>query len=233
MLGVESKACIITFLGPVGVGKSTQIKLLRDHLRSRNVRVVDTFIKSTHGFAYILSRSLIALGVSERISYPENTTRIYPRGEVVKGLFGLWTFLDTLSISAKFFLTVYMPFCLGFTVLIEEGLFMTLYTYRVSLPRFFKTEPKVPPLVPKLIGWIMSKKNVNVVLDAVDDELARRRKQRNFRQNELSEYISLQRKWIKRLDFDKTVLIDTTDQPVMRVHKNIIIALEKCMPEKI
>lgn len=98
----------------------------------------------------------------------------------------------------------------------------------MSLPIFFKTEPRMLPFMPNLLGWIMSKNHLNVVLDATDDELSRRRNKRDYRQNESSEYISTQRKWIKRFDFGNTIFIDTTRERPMRVHKKIVVALEKC-----
>jgi len=218
---------IITFIGPVGVGKSTQTRLLKDSFKLRNVRVIETFIKSTHGFAYILSRFLIVLGACEKIAFSEGITRLYPRKEVMKKLFPLWCFLDTVSIAVKFFFTVYIPFCLGFTLLVEEGLIMTLYTYRRALPAFFEIEPKVPPLLPSLLGWVVSKNHVNVVLDATDDDLRQRRRNREYRQNESSVYISMQKRWMKRLNSQNTIFIDTTGQTAGRVHKNIVMALEK------
>ena len=226
MSSVRSKTCIITFMGPVGVGKSTQMRLLEDHLKSENVKVVKTFIKSSHGLAYVLGRLLLALGANERVSYPDGFARVYPRKDVVRGLFTLWSFLDTLSIAIKFFFTVYVPFSLGFTILIEEGLLMTLHTYLVSFPSFFKTEPRVLPLLPSLLGWIVGKNHVNVVLDATDEELGRRRIGRSYRQNELPEYVNLQKKWIKRVNLGDTI-IETTDDSVIEVHKKIVAALEK------
>jgi len=232
MSRVRWKACIITFLGPVGVGKSTQMRLLVGHLKSENVRVVKTFIKSSHAFAYILYRSLLALGVCEKVLYPEGLTRIHPRREVVRSLFPLWSFLDTISIAIKFFFTVYVPFSLGFTILIEEGLLMTLHTYLVSFPSFFKTEPKVLPLLPSLLGWIMGKNHVNIVLDASDEELALRRIGRSYRQHELPQYVYLQRKWMKRLDSGSSIIIDTTSDSAMGVHKKIFAALKKHRVQK-
>ena len=227
MIKRRSHACIITFIGPVGVGKSTQIRLIKDYFKLKGIRTTQTFIKSNHALTYILSEFLKALGLYEKVSYPEGVTRIYPAREVVRKLFPLWCFLDTLSITFKFFFTVYLPFRLGLTPLIEEGLMMSFYTYVMSFPHFFKTEPKVLPLLPSLLGWVISKNHVNVVLDAREEELDRRRSKRNYRQNELSDYVSMQKKWIRRLNSRNTFFMDTTDEPVLRVHKNIVTALEK------
>ena len=226
MVNRRSRACIITFIGPVGVGKSTQMKLIKDYLKLKGIRATQTFIKSNHALTYILSESLKALGLYEKVTYPEGVTRIYPSREVVRRLFPLWCFLDMVSITFKFFFTVYLPFRLGFTPLIEEGLMMTFYTYGMSFPHFFKTEPKVLPLLPSLLGWVVSKNHVNVVLDAKEDELDRRRSSRNYRQNELSDYVSMQKKWIRRLNSGNTFFMDTTNEPVLGVHKNIVTALE-------
>ena len=225
MLHRRSQACIITFIGPVGVGKSTQIRLIKNYLKSKNIRVIKTFIKSNHAVTYVFSRSLKALSC-EKVSYPGGLNRIYPRRDIVRGLFPLWCFLDTLSIAIKFFLRVYIPFCLGFTPLIEEGLIMTLHTYSMTFPHFFNTEPKMLPFLPSLLGWIKSKNHINVVLDARNDDLDRRRNNRNYRQNELPEYIFMQKKWIRRLNFGNTIFIDTTGEPALRVHRKIVAALE-------
>ena len=226
MVNRRSRACIITFIGPVGVGKSTQMKLIKDYLKLKGIRATQTFIKSNHALTYILSEFLKALGLYEKVTYREGVTRIYPSREVVRRLFSLWCFLDTVSITFKFFFTVYLPFRLGFTPLIEEGLMMTFYTYDMSFPHFFKTEPKVLPLLPTLLGWVISKNHVNVVLDAKEDELDRRRSSRDYRQNELSDYVSMQKKWIGRLNSGNTFFMDTTNESVLGVHRNIVTALE-------
>ena len=217
-------------MGPVGVGKSTHIRLLRKYLRSKKIRVVATFIKSSHGLTYILNRLLIAPNIYE-VSSRGRVTRIYSSKKIIKKLFPLYCFLDVISIATKFLFTVYLPFRLGFTILIEEGLIMTSYTYNVSFPNFFDTQPQVLPLVPRLLAYIKSKDHVNIVLDANIEELDRRRKHRNYRQNELAEYIDMQKKWLRRSEFGHTVFMDTTNEPIERVHKNVLATLKehKCL----
>ena len=46
---------IITFIGPVGVGKSTQSKLLKKYFKIKGKKVVDTYLRSAHGTSYIIT----------------------------------------------------------------------------------------------------------------------------------------------------------------------------------
>lgn len=222
-----SYACIITVIGPVGVGKSTQMRLMRNYLRSKKIRVSSTFIKSSHALTYIIEKPLMLFGVYEAAPSEEGIIRIYLRRDVFARLLPLWCLLDALSIATKFFFSVYIPFKLGFTVLIEEGLTMTLLTYGVIFPHLLKANPRVPPLLLNLLSWIRKQNHVNVVLDATDDELVRRRKSRSYRQNELMEYVTMQKKWIERLDSRDTIFIDTNGESIIRTHKKVLMELEK------
>jgi len=213
-------------MGPVGVGKSTHMRLLGNYFESQNARVVWSFIKSGHMLSYILRKALIAFGACEKVMYPDGLARVYPRRDIVRRLFRLWCFLDAFSIVVKFFFSIYIPYKLGFTLLIEEGLSMTLFTYCKSFPHFFDTEPKDLKLFSSLLGWIQSKSHhVNIVLDANADELSRRRRYRSFRQDELLDYISMQKKWIEAMDLGDTIFIETTGKPILVVHDNIVAAL--------
>jgi hypothetical protein len=172
--------------------------------------VVTTFIKNTHLLAYSILRFLKLL-----------------RKDVDEKLLSILYLLDTISIPIKFFFTVYIPFHLGFTILIEEGLIMTLFTYTERYPKLSGFKPKKPPFLTRLIGWILKQKHVNVILEAEDNELTKRRKNRNYRQYELHEYVYLQKKWLTHINFGKTLFIETTNLSVMQTHKVIVAAIEK------
>ncbi len=221
----SSHALIITFVGPVGVGKSTHMKLLQNHLASRGGRVVATFIKSSHALTYVLNIALMALGASEETHYKTQVSTSI-RSDIFARLLPLWCFLDTLSIAGKFFVRVYIPFKLGFTVLIEEGPAMTLLSYYWIFPQLFKAEARVPRLVPNLLGWIQKNEHVDIILDASDEDLVRRRESRDFRRDELPQYVDLQRRWIEHLNFRNTLFINTRGESIAETQEKIISALD-------
>jgi len=228
-MGRTQKPLIITFMGPVGVGKSAQIQLLKEHLQSKDVKVSATYLKSSHALSHIVWKALIVLGACETVHYTEGSRRIYPRKEVMRRLFLLWRLLDSFSISLKFFFMVYMPYKLGFTLLIEEGLAMTIYTYVESLPRFFNVEPKALKLPACLLEWAEGQHHLNIILDASNKELDIRRKNRSFRREELNEFITMQRKWMQSLDLHDTISIETSDKPLSTIHKSIIDIVDRRM----
>jgi hypothetical protein len=213
---------VITFMGPVGVGKTTQIFLLDRYMGTRRMRVKRTYLKSSHGFVYILTKVLIRLGASDKILYAEGVSRTYPKRGIVKKLYSLWKLLDSASITIKFFFSVFLPFWLGYTVLIEEGLLMTLQTYNVIFPIIYKIDPQMPPFVKYLISWVSKKNGVYIILDAEYKELEIRRKSRSYRQSELKKFVILQRKWLNDLNQERLFRIETTGQSVLRVHESVV-----------
>ena len=167
------------------------------------------------------------VGASEAVIYPGGLTKNYPRKEIMKKIFSGYRFLDVFSIAIKFFFTVYLPYLLGFTILIEEGPIMTLHTYMVVFPDSFDSKPKMPPCIQALVNWIMTKSHVSVILTAKDEELVVRRKKRTYRRNELQDYIFSQKKWIAKQDSGNIIFIDTTGKSIKEVSSQISICLKK------
>jgi energy-coupling factor transporter ATP-binding protein EcfA2 len=218
---------IISFMGPVGVGKSTQIKLLQKRLKSKKVKTVKTFIKSNHIFAHITIRFLTLVGAYKNPLHQDGLSVIYINKRIVERLYPILILLDAVSITIKFFFTVYIPFHMGFNVLIEEGLMMSLFTYTLANPKIRGLKSKTPPFLLRLISWILKQKHVNIILDAENKELILRRKNRNYRQKESPEYVDLQKKWLKQLNYGNTIFLETTNLPIIQVHEVIVAAIEK------
>jgi hypothetical protein len=216
-------------MGPVGVGKSIQIKLLQDYFKSKDTKVIRTFIKSNHGLAYITVKLLTFLNIYKSPSHQNGLNVVYLKETIAKRLYPVLSFLDTISIVIKFFFSVYIPFHLGFTVLIEEGLLMTLFTYVIANPNLRGIDKKVPLFILRLIGWIQKQKNMNIILEAEEEELILRRKNRSYRRYESPHFVNLQKKWLERLHNGNTFFIETTNFSIQKVHMDIVSTIEKCM----
>jgi len=83
MLRLHSRAKIITFIGPVGVGKSTQMRLIQNRFRSCGVRTITTYLKSSHALAYILTKLLKGIGAYEEVALDDGDINMF---EVIKAL---------------------------------------------------------------------------------------------------------------------------------------------------
>ena len=121
---------IVDFLGPVGVGKSTQICLLKAKLIGQGDRVTSTFLKSGHLFSYFFLKELARGTVGqERPGVPPIGALIDERPNLYRRLFRTWLALDLFSVVMKSLFTIYLPAKSGFMVLVEEGIPATIADY--------------------------------------------------------------------------------------------------------
>ncbi|MGD0329216.1 MAG: hypothetical protein ABSB40_02075 [Nitrososphaeria archaeon] len=117
---VIDKMSVLVFLGTVGVGKSTQIRLLESRLKSDGFKVRKTFLKTNHLLAYLLNIFLVELLVKDKEhSYPIRTL-IENKPELTKKILRLWLTLDLISLSILFFLKIFIPIKRGRIVIVEE-----------------------------------------------------------------------------------------------------------------
>ena len=211
---------IITFIGPVGVGKSTQIRLLKRHLESQGQKTITTYIKSAHGLTYLLSRFLRLLTDADHPG-DEQFMRLMQRRVAP-----LWNATETVSVTLKFLASVYLPYMIGYNVIMEEGLPMSIEHHLTFRPRLLGVKPQRLPLLELLLRWVNSTNHVEVVLDAGDEEVAKRRLTRSYRRHETVDYLTLQRQAIKRLRGPRLIVLDTSDQSIEVVHRRIIQLIE-------
>jgi hypothetical protein len=110
---------LIVMIGTVGAGKSTQSRLLALELEKWGVPVRLAWLKTGHLLAYLLG-----LGLTKTLrtgaKAPGIGSLLMERPTEFRRLFRLWTFLDLVSITAKFMSEVYFPLKLGYTVIVEE-----------------------------------------------------------------------------------------------------------------
>ena len=111
---------VIIFFGPDGSGKSTQVKLLTRYLRSEGQKVKKVWIRSPHSLAYLLSRLLIRIGFSRRVTNPyghAQTILSLPNSPKFKIFWGL---LELISVKPLVLLKVILPLFLGYTIVAER-----------------------------------------------------------------------------------------------------------------
>ena len=211
---------IITFIGPVGVGKSTQISLLVQYYRGKNRKTIETYIRSVHGTTFVLDyfiERMIDLIKKNNGSFDEDLER-----RMFERITPLWNISDSISILMKFFFYVYLPFQLGYNVILEEGLIMSIENYLIFRPYFIGVKPIRLRLLDLLLRWTRCHRHLDIVLDATDDEISNRRMSRTFRQYETEDFIKLQRRSMSKLVGEEFLRINTSGKSVKDVN-NIIL----------
>lgn len=216
---------LLVFVGTVGSGKSTQIEKLSSKLESEEYRVKKYFLKTGHLFAYIFEVLLAHLFVTEKQDVSPIRTLLTERPEVFKRLFGIWIFLDLISITAKFIVKIYIPLKLGYTLLIEEYIPAILADY-IHISKSINLEPGAISFPIGLISKLayLAEPMTVIYLDADTKELSSRWKNRGSRK-EVSKYLQMQRSLLlalsKKFSSEKLVHVNTTNQTVLETLEEI------------
>lgn len=117
---------MIAFFGPDGSGKTTQVSLLINELRSKGLKARKVWIRSPHTFAYLFSRLLIKIGYCRTVVNPYGFPQkilLLPIGKYFRFL---WYFVEFLSVKPLIILKVRIPILLGYTVVAERFIVDTI-----------------------------------------------------------------------------------------------------------
>lgn len=221
----KSSPIIVTFIGPVGVGKSTQIRMLKEYFMINNKKTIESYIKSVHGLTYVLNILI------EKITNIATNDDILQKNSLKRRVYvhitPVWIITETISIIGKFFFSVYIPYQLGYNVLLEEGLFMSIENYSIFRPYFLGVKPIKIPYLDLLLRWTNNHNHLDIVIDADNIEIDKRRKSRTFRRFETEDYIRLQRVSLSKLNGPNILRIDTSHKSMSEVHTIVIRSLLK------
>jgi thymidylate kinase len=190
---------LIVFVGPVGSGKSTHVKILRSKLKRKGLKTKMSFLKTGHLFAFVLVTLLAKIVANKRKDIFPIRALIEERPTLFRRIFRLWLGLDLISITLKFFASIYLPLKLGYIVLVEEYIPATISDY-IYLSKIVNFPLRVNSFA---INYLLKLMNLCgptqiIFLDAKDDELRRRWKLRGSF-DEREDYLQMQRTLLLRI----------------------------------
>ncbi|MEM3680048.1 MAG: hypothetical protein QW359_00130 [Metallosphaera sp.] len=195
------KAKIIAVVGPVGVGKSTVIKVLMCFFSKSGLKVKFTYIKAFHGPSYLLWK------VVRHVLAPKENSRLAPwyviskiNQRIARLLLLISIYLDSITIPLMLMLKVRLPKYRGITVLVEEYLLGTLLDYIYS---FYKSEMigrlhHLPPFRVLMSLCIKYKPDFTILLDANLHEIRRHWDIRDYGDPQI-EYVLFQKQFLPKL----------------------------------
>jgi hypothetical protein len=190
---------LIVFVGSVGSGKSTHLKILCSKLKRKGLKTKMSFLKTGHLFAFVLEILLAKIVANKRKDMFPIRALIEERPTLFRRIFRLWLGLDLISITLKFFASIYLPLKLGYIVLVEEYIPATISDY-IYLSKIVNFPLRVNSFV---INYLLKLMNLCgptqiIFLDAKDNELRRRWKLRGSF-DEREDYLQMQRTLLLRI----------------------------------
>ncbi|MGB9622289.1 MAG: hypothetical protein ACPL07_00450 [Candidatus Bathyarchaeia archaeon] len=215
---------VIAFIGTVGSGKSTHMRLLYSKLKRRGLRAKITFLKTGHLFAFILEVFLAKMVAGKRKDVFPIRALVEEKPHLFKRIFMLWLSLDLVSATIKFLASIYIPLKIGYTVIVEEYIPATISDY-IYLSKIIKFPLKINSFEITYLLKLMSLCGpiYIVFLDAENDKLTLRWKLRGSF-DEREDYIRMQRGILLRLSKDlsyKFLYINTGTMSIKEAHKLI------------
>jgi thymidylate kinase len=216
---------VIVFIGTVGSGKSTHMKILYSKLKQRGFKARISSLKRGHLLIFVLEVLLAKMFAGKRRGVYPIRALLEERPTLFRRIFRLWLSLDLISITLKFLASIYLPLRLGYIVLVEEYIPAMITDY-IYLGRLINSPLKVNSFainysirLMKLCGPVRI-----VFLDAKDEELKRRWKLRGSPE-EREDYLQMQRTLLLRLSrtlsSNEFIYVNTSSRTIIETQELI------------
>lgn len=177
---------LISFFGPDGAGKSTQVRILRDHLMSRGFHVRKVWIRSPHTLAFLLTQIMYRVGLYRVATNPFGVTAKQPLVNDRLVSRRLWAFIEIVSVMPLILFRVYLPLWFGYTLVAERYIADTI----VTVSYFVGDESFLVGRGARLLRLFVPENTVFIFLDSGFDTILERR----GREAEPREFIEFQRR---------------------------------------
>jgi len=217
---------VIAFIGTVGSGKSTHMKLLYSKLKQRGLKAKASSLKTGHLFAFILEILLVKMIANKRKDVFPIRALVEERPNLFRRIFKLWLSLDLISLTIKFLFSIYFPLRLKHILLVEEFIPATISDY-IYLARIINFPLKRNSFA---INYLIRLMNLCtpaqiIFLDAKNDELKTRWKlRRSF--NEREDYLQMQRTLLlqisRALSSNELIHVNTTSKTLTETQELIM-----------
>lgn len=150
---------LISFCGPDGVGKSTQVAMLSYYLMKQGSRVTFCWIRVFHGIAYLVVKLFKKFGYQA----PPITNKIDRY---------IWFFIEFAGLVPRLLLQTVLPLKLGYIVIAERHLLDTI----VSLSLFIYRDPNfVKSKEALFLLRLIPRNSIFIFLNASPDMILKRR----------------------------------------------------------
>jgi thymidylate kinase len=217
---------LIVFLGPRGVGKSTQINKMSKQLKAKGVKVKITHLKTGIILGHFAATLLSMMLLGKRPNQSPLMALVEERPSFITKTFRLWLSLDLFVASIKFLMEVYIPQKMMYTVLTEDSIPSIVNDY-FYLAKLTNTSLRKMRLEMRFFYKLMQICNVYIIfLDAEPKVLKDRRIQRGGDFEKRSDYLMAQRFSLKRVSENlvsknRFLYINTSENNITDVYNKI------------
>jgi hypothetical protein len=220
---------VVIFIGTVGSGKSTHMRLLYSKLRQKGLKTKMSFLKTGNLFALIIEILLARIVASKRKDVFPIRALLEERPTLFRRIFRLWLSLDLISITLKFFINIYLPLRLGYIVLVEEYIPAAISDY-IYLSRIINFPLETNSFAINYLLRLMSLCSPTqiIFLDAKNNELKMRWKLRGSF-DEREDYLRMQRTLLLRMSrellFMNLIYVNTSSKTLKETQELIMNCL--------